>query len=140
FSPKPVDYEANPVTAYDRIVKGGGGGGSLTPTGGGAPASGPTAPAGFDNEVLDLVDAEIGELAGRLAATPNERRKLDQHRLSLKGLRVAAPSSGTAPSPMTAPPLPGMDKCGLGPLPSVEKLRPALQGNARAAYQSQYYS
>lgn len=121
FAPKPVDYEANPVTAFDRVF------------GGGAPAPAAAAgPADFTNAALDVIDAEIAELSGRLKDSPSEVSKLSQHREALKGLRPTATLPGT-------PPAAGGGGGG-ATLPSVEKLRPALQGNAKDAYKHQFFS
>jgi hypothetical protein len=132
FSPKAVDYEANPVTAFDRFFKGGVAPAMPTPTmPGGAP------PASYDADVLGLVDAELGELGTRLKDSP-ELGKIQQHRLALKAVKpVVTPVPGTTtdPMPTTMPTM--MDASAL---PSVEKLRPMLQGNAKAAYTKAYYS
>jgi hypothetical protein len=121
FAPKPVDYEANPVTAFDRVF------------GGAAPVPGPVVGAAdFTNDALDVIDAEIAELSGRLRESPSEVSKLAQHREALRGLRPVAPGPGGPPSAGGA----GDGKT----LASVEKLRPALQGNAKDAYKHQYFS
>ena len=57
FAPKPVDYEANPVTAFDRVF--GGAGRRRRP--------GRRWAADFTTDSLDVLDAEMGELGGRLA-------------------------------------------------------------------------
>jgi len=127
FAPKPVDYEANPVTAFDRLFKG------AT-----APASAPGTPStpavSFEADVLDIVDGELADLRARVLDAPTELRKLDQHREAMRALRPASSAPGTMGTAPVAV------KCDGGTLPSVEKLRPALQGNARAAYQQQHYS
>jgi hypothetical protein len=121
FAPTPVDYEANPVTAFDRVFGG---------AGGGAPAPAPGAPD-FTADSLNLLDQEMNELGGRLSAIPSELAKLNQHREALKSLR---PATG---SMMPRPAMPGG---GGATLPSVEKLRPALQGNAKDAYKYSLFS
>jgi hypothetical protein len=143
FSPKPVDYEANPVTAFDRIFKGGAAPPAPNPTPGSPTA--PNGPVSYDNDVLDLVDAELGEMEGRLKDSPGELRKLDQHRAALQGLRPMAPKptlpgmpAAPVGSMMTASGLPA--RCDASMLATVEKLRPNLQGKPAAAYQHQYYS
>jgi hypothetical protein len=113
-----VDYEANPVTAYDKLW--GGGGGGATP-----PAQ---AKPDLVDDSLNLVEAEMNELGARLTGAASEISKLDQHRAALKGLRPSA--KPTVVMPVSAS----------GPLASVEKLRPKLQGNARDAYKSEYFS
>jgi hypothetical protein len=118
FAPKPVDYEANPVTAFDRLWGGGG-----------APAGPTVGAADFTADALDVLDAELGELGDRLRSSPSELAKLTQHRDVLKGLR---PSTTSAPKP--PPTTMG------GTLASVEKLRPSLQGNAKDAYKHAYFS
>jgi Protein of unknown function (DUF1552) len=184
FSPTPVDYEANPVTAFDRSIKGVAAP-APAPNPGRPPVSPPPAPVGpapapvgpspvpvgpspapvgpspvpvgpspvpvgpapvgpvsYDNEVFDLVDAELAELATRVKDAPNELRKVVQHRAASKNARPLVPAS---PAAAAAPGSGGRTvllagACDNGPLASVEKLRPALQGNAAAAYQHQYFS
>jgi hypothetical protein len=136
FSPKAVDYEANPVTAFDRFFKGGATPGTPTP----APTPGVTPPASYENDVLNLVDAELNELGTRLKDSA-ELGKIQQHRLSLQTIRPAAampttPGMTTPTPPVSMPPA-MMDASALA---SVEKLRPMLQGNAKAAYTKAYYS
>ncbi len=120
FSPKAVDYEANPVTAFDRVFA----------SGGAAPAPGASG-VDFTSDSLDLIEAEIGELSGRLRDSALERGKLDQHKDALRSLR-----------PSTTPPIatPGGPPAAGGQLASVEKLRPALQGNAKDAYKHALFS
>jgi hypothetical protein len=123
FSPKPVDYEANPVTAFDRV---------FGAAGTGAPPPASTGGVDFTADSLDVVEAEIGELSGRLKDAPRELGKLTQHKEALRSLR-----------PSTMPPLampPGMSPAQGGQLASVEKLRPALQGNAKDAYKHALFS
>jgi hypothetical protein len=116
YSPTPVDYEANPVTAYDRLF-------------GGAAAM-PPKPMGADytNDTLDIVDAEMGELDGRIVGATSEVNKLQQHKDALKALRAAG-SMPTMPAPVIT-----------GPLASVEKIRPQLQGKTGDAYKYSYFS
>jgi len=61
YDPAPVDYEANPVTAFDRLF-GGGAGGAPMPMGG----------ADHTNDSLDLLDAEMKDLTGRLTGAASE--------------------------------------------------------------------
>jgi hypothetical protein len=119
FAPKPVDYEANPVTAYDRLL-----GGMAAPMG---PAGAP--PASFTGEMLDLLEAEVGELSARARDATRSQAKLTQHGAALRALRP------TDKPIMTMPGGPA-----LGPLASVEKLRAALQDQPAAAYKHQYFS
>jgi Protein of unknown function (DUF1552) len=116
FAPQPVDYEANPVTAYDKLWAGG-----AAPT---------PMPVGTDytDELLNVVEAEMDELTGRLGGAQSEVAKLTQHRDAVKGLRPTGKPGG-AQMPMGAG----------GTLASVEKLRPALQGNAKDAYKRDYF-
>ncbi len=118
FAPKPVDYEANPVTAYDRVF------------GGAPPSNGPTPTSpDFTKDVLDLVGAEMNELGTELGNNaPSELAKMKEHRdawgaLTSKGMAVKTP-----PGVMVTP------------LPSVEKLRPALQGNPKDAYKRELFN
>jgi hypothetical protein len=117
YNVEPVHYEANPVTAYDRLFGGG--------------ATGPAPmPMGADHTVdtLDLIDAELKEISGRLTGATSEVNKLNLHKDALRGLRPST-SMPVAPMPMNN-----------GPLPSVEKLRPAMQGNPKAAYKYEHFS
>jgi hypothetical protein len=117
YDPAAVDYEANPVTAFDRLF---GGGGAKPPAAMGAD---------YTADSLDLLDAEMNDLAGKLKGSPSELGKLGLHQAALKGLRPSAMPAMPAPMTMTS-----------GPLASVEKLRPALQDNPKAAYKYEYFS
>ena len=117
YDPAPVDYEANPVTAYDRLF-GGGAGGAPMPMGG----------ADHTNDSLDLLDAEMKDLTGRLTGAASEVAKLSQHKDALKGLR---------PALMPTMPMPSMMG---GPLASVEKLRPVMLNNPKEAYKYEHFS
>jgi hypothetical protein len=117
FAPKPVDYEANPVTAFDRTFAG-------------APASnGPTpASADFTKDTLTLLGQEMDDINKELGTTSaSEVGKLAQHREAWSDLL-----------PKGAASMPTGVMGGL--LPSVEKLRPTLQGNPRDAYKREYFS
>jgi hypothetical protein len=115
FAPRPVDYEANPVTAFDRVF-------------GGAPASNGPTPGSNDytTDVLGLLEGEMTDLSAQVQGSPSELAKLNLHRDSWKELRPKAPPPTTV----------GMST----PMPSVEKLRPALFGNPRDAYKREYFS
>lgn len=116
YAPKPVDYEANPVTAYDRLFAD-----AVTPD------PQPSA-KDYTLDTLDLVDAELNELSGRLSGATSELNKLNQHKEALQGLRSSVSMPGVEPMiPM-------------GPLASVEKLRPSLQGKTGEAYKHSYFS
>ncbi len=118
FAPSPVDYEANPVTAFDRHF------------GGGATAPSPSPSAvDFSNESLDLLEAEMAELGTRVGDVSSEVAKLALHRDALKTLRPKADVGG-------AP----MGGAVSGQLASVEKLRPMLAGNAKDAYKHAYFN
>jgi hypothetical protein len=115
FAPRPVDYEANPVTAFDRVF------GLASPSNGPTPTS-----SDFTIDALAVLDGEMNDLTMQVGnGSPSELGKLGQHRQAWKGL------GPKMPLPMAA--------LG-GPLPSVEKLRPTLFGNPRDAYKHQYYS
>jgi hypothetical protein len=152
FAPKPVDYDANPVSAFDRTFRGLTGTPKPQPTTPGAPTPttpAPTTTSSFENDVLDISDAELADLGKKLGAAPRELAKVVQHRQALKGLR---PTVGTTPGtpgptdpPMTdpgpsAPPMGGKVACDSSQLASVEKLRSALQGKDAVAYKHQYFS
>ncbi len=107
FAPTPVHYEANPVTAFDAIF-GGLDGGSSVPV------------SDYRGDVLDLTRAELADLERKVARSPREARKLDDH-----GTAVNAISGGGAAVP---------GSCDASPIASVEALRGRLQGNAAAAY------
>ncbi|HVR61330.1 MAG TPA: DUF1552 domain-containing protein [Polyangia bacterium] len=117
YSPQPVDYEANPVTAFDKLF------------GGGAAASaGQPAGADFTSDALDIADAEMNDLGARMVGATSEIQKLALHRDALKTVRagLAMPMATTM--------------MGAAPLPSVEKLRPLLQNKPADAYKSAYLS
>jgi hypothetical protein len=116
FAPSPVNYEANPVTAFDQVFGGLGGGG--TPP----PAAGPD----YQKEVLAIADAELGELTQRAQSSARERSKLVAHREAV----------GTLAAPDLPP---ATNSCDASPLASVEALRAELEGNAAGAYQSRLY-
>jgi hypothetical protein len=157
FAPRPVDYEANPVSAFDRTFRGVSGRPAPAPMPAPTPVPGapmppaPVAPASFENEVLDISDAELTDLQKRLGGSAREMGKLEQHRQALRGLRPT-PVAGPAPTPMvpgnpTMPPPPSAPApmgpapgCSADTLPSVEKLRSVLQGNDAAAYRHQHFS
>ncbi len=154
FSPRPVDYEANPVSAFDRTFRGQAGGRPApapTPPAapGQPPAPAPVAPASFDNEVIDIAEAELTDLSNRLRGS-RELGKLEQHRDALRALRPAPIVGGTPmpPGPMLPNPMMPSAPAPMGPAPgcsadalaSVEKLRAALQGNDAAAYRHQHFS
>jgi len=116
YAPTPVDYEANPVTLFDRLF----GNSTVTqpkPMGG-----------DFTADTLDLVEAEMAELDGRLVGATSELNKLNLHKEALKALRTPS-GMPTAPSPIIT-----------GPLASVEKMRPSLQGKTGDAYKYSYFS
>jgi hypothetical protein len=116
YAPKPVDYEANPVTAYDNLF-------------GDSQVNQPK-PVGKDYtlDTLDIVDAEMNELSGRVVGATSEINKLNQHKEALKGLRTAISAPITETPVIT------------GPLASVEKLRPTLEGKKGEAYKHSYFS
>ena len=119
FAPRPVDYEANPVTAFDRLFLGA------------PPSNGPTpASPDYSKDVLDLVGAEMKELNTELGTgATSELAKLKQHQ---DAWGVFAPR----PAPMMSPLSMSMS----APLATVEKLRPMLEGNPRDAYKHQFFS
>ena len=117
FAPAAVDYEANPVTAFDRSF-------------GGAAGPALSAAADFTADSMDVIEAEMSDLVTRLGSS-TEVAKLTMHGEALKSLR-----------PRTRDQLAAMIKPApsVGTLPSVEKLRVALQDNAKDAYKSAYFS
>jgi hypothetical protein len=115
FAPRPVDYEANPVTAFDRVF------GMAPPSNGPTPTS-----SDFTADALAVLAGEMNDLTAQLGnGAQSELRKLGEHRDAWKGLGPRPPLPAAALG---------------GPLPSVEKLRPTLFGNARDAYKYAYYS
>jgi hypothetical protein len=114
FAPKPVDYEANPVTAFDKVF--------------GGPAVPMTTRPDYSADVAAILDAEMGALGNRVKASTLEAAKLQQHNLALRGLRT------TNPGMVLPPAMAGT------PLPSVEKLRANLMGQPKAAYRNEYFS
>jgi hypothetical protein len=115
YAPTPVDYEANPVTAFDRLF---------------GDAANQPKPMGADytGDTLDIALGEIGDLNGRLTGATSELNKLALHRDALTALKS---SSGM---PMMPP------QIVTGPLASVEKIRPQLQGKTGEAYKYAYFS
>lgn len=121
----PVDYEANPVRAFDRLF------GALDPSP--APAPTPHAPDARA-AALALTRAELDELSARVADLPLEADKLAQHAEALAGL-AGEPMGGGATMPAPPPPV----VCDASPLASVEALRGALEGDDRAAYRHEHF-
>ncbi len=121
FNPAPVDYFANPVTAFDQIL------GDLsdgTPT----PKPKPEPASDYTDASLDLLDAELADLRARAEGSV-QVEKVDQHADALEALRDA--DGGVGPIPVS---------CDGTALPSVEALRPELEGNEGAAYQHSLFS
>lgn len=114
YSPTPVDYEANPVTAFDRLFSGAN---QPKPMG-----------ADFTADTLDLVDAEMGELGQRIVGATSEVSKLALHQEALRAVRAGTQMPTTNTPILT------------GPLESVEKLRSKLQGKTGDAYKYAYFS
>ena len=115
YAPEPVDYEANPVTAYDRLF------------GGSMPQPKPMG-ADYSTDTLDIVDGELNDLSARVSGATSEVNKLKLHQDALKSLRTSL-SMPTTTTPVIT-----------GPLDSVEKLRPKLQGKTGDAYKYSYFS
>lgn len=115
FAPEPVHYDANPVTAFDKVF------GTLEPPDPNAPP-----PVDLRAEVLAAQRAEIDALAAQLTDSPGEIAKLAMHREALVALEA-----GSEPPPMG---------CTADPIDSVEALRGQLQGDEAAAYDNALYS
>jgi len=115
YAPTPVDYEANPVTAYDRLL-------ANTTT------MPPKPGADFTADSLAIVNAEMDDLQARMPGAVSEINKLNQHRDSLKTLQP------TSMPPVMMPPTM------MGPITTVEKLRPTLQGKPSDAYKYALFS
>jgi hypothetical protein len=134
FAPNPVDYEANPVTAFDRVF---GGSRGLVGT------SLKAAPGrDYQADVLSITEAEIDDLAKKVAKSPREAQKLADHKKAVQALRPGGgggdgSGSGSGGDGDGIPPAAG---CGTGPIASVEKLRAELAGNARGAYQHRLFN
>lgn len=112
----PIDYEASPVAAYDRLFAS-----TATPTP-------PSTTADPEREALSILTAELDALDARAAGLPTEQAKLAQHREALAAL---ATRGGAMPPPTFS--------CG-GAIASVEALRAELAGNPRAAYRDDLFS
>lgn len=112
FDPAPVFYDANPVTAHDRIF---------------AARNRPRRPGedDFEAAVLALTQAELGDLKGRVKGLEPELARLDRHRAALESL-----GDGGQVDPV---------ECSGNSLSSVEKLRPELEGDEEAAYVQRHY-
>jgi hypothetical protein len=112
FDPAPVYYDANPVTAYDKIF------------GAQRRRAGQT---NFDADILALTQAELRDLKARAKGASDEIAKIEEHQTALAELEGQGETETPAECPSDA-------------LASVEKLRPSLQGNEAEAYKHQYYS
>jgi hypothetical protein len=129
FANGAVDYEANPVSAFDRVFGSLGSGPAQPSEPGGEAPQGPD-PVKMRNAVLALGAAELGSLRARLGRSPLEVARLDQHSGAMTKL-VRDPSVTPVPTtPVTADD---------SPIASVEALRPSLAGNDRGAYQDALY-
>jgi hypothetical protein len=118
-----VDYEANPVKAYDSLF------------GEGAT---PAIPPDDDEDeyrrlAVELVAAEVGELEAELVNSPAQAAKLSSYGSALDKLRAAGPAPAAA-------------ECGVPVIDAVERLRPHLGRDAQgvyadaAAYDGAYYA
>lgn len=114
FSPSPVHYDANPVTAFDKFF------GSLS--------ADPGAPVSKDwrEQVLGVTDAELAALEARLEGSGRELDKLDTHRAAVDSLAT-----------QLVPPAP--QSCDNTPIAAVEALRAELQGDESAAYRNDLF-
>jgi len=138
FSNGPVDYEANPVTAFDRLF-----GSNLTARRRTLAALTPDET--IENAVLGIAEAELGSLGSRLQRSPRESAKVANHLDAVRSLRHADTGGGNPPGGGGDPPdggggNPPAAVCSATALQSVEKLRPELQGNAAGAYQHRLFS
>jgi len=121
FNPAPVDYDANPVTAFDKLFADLG--------------EDPSQPPPMPEPTLDLRErsheilmAELADLQAR-AEGSSQLEKLDEHQAALEAL--GGPGGGpTPPAPIS---------CSNASLPSVEALRGDLQGNEGAAYRNDLF-
>ncbi|MCB9593726.1 MAG: DUF1552 domain-containing protein [Sandaracinaceae bacterium] len=129
FDPTPVDYEANPVSAFDRLF----GGLGTTPTDPAEPAA-PSSDARARAAALALTRAELAELSGRVAGLPLEADKLAQHGEALSRLAGEPMGGGAVMAPTTPPAV-----CDATRLDSVEALRGELEGNDHAAYRHELF-
>jgi Protein of unknown function (DUF1552) len=109
-----LDYEANPVKAFDTLF-------------GDAASVGPP-PAAADGSLrkqsLDLLVAENDELAASLIASPTEAVKLHDYSAALVKLRDATGATTST-------------QCTPFPIPVVERLRPSLGKGADGLYQDE---
>lgn len=115
YAPEPVDYEANPVTAYDRLF----GSSMVTPKPMGAD---------YSKDTLDIVDGELSDLSAKVSGATSEVNKLKLHQDAIQSLRTSL-SMPTTTTPIIT-----------GPIDSVEKMRPKLQGKTGDAYKYSYFS
>jgi hypothetical protein len=120
-----LDYEANPVTAFDRTFAGVTTPGPTQPTG---PAPDAQLLADLENGALDITDAELKEVAAQVSNAMPEAAKIAMHGNAVKLLR---------PKPLT-PGGTGGDNANpaacAGTIASVEKLRPTMLNNPGSAY------
>lgn len=120
FNPEPVDYHANPVTAFDQVF-------SELGSDARPPQPGPEGPSSHRDASLDIVEAELAELRARAEGSV-QVEKVDQHADAIAALRDGGE---VGPIPVA---------CDNSPLASVEALRPALEGNEAAAYQQSLFN
>ena len=113
-----LDYEANPVTAYDELFR--------------AAANDDPARlalrARLRSRALAIGAAEIGTLETRVAGLEREAVKLRRYREALRDLSMG----GAVAPPMAV-------DCAAPLVGAVDRLRPNLAGNPAAAYDGQYY-
>lgn len=124
FGPAPVDYEANPVSAFDRLLSG-----LDAPTNPPPPMA--TSEDAMRAAVLNVTLAETAALQARAVDVASERHKLEVHAAALERMRA----EGGNPIGTPLPPA----QCNSSPLASVEALRSELQGNDRAAYRHELF-
>lgn len=118
FNPTPVDYDANPVTAFDKL---------FADLGGDSPPPPSTPELDLSDHSREILMAELLELRTRVEGS-SEFDKVDEHHAALEAL--GGPGTTPPPTPLS---------CSNDPLPSVEALRAELQGNEAAAYRHDLY-
>ena len=123
---RPVDYYANPVTAFDQTFTGG----TTTPPPPPTTTPGRNVAAEMEIAMRSIAGSELEDLAARGRGAPAVSSHIEAHRAAIAGL--APPPDPDGDDPEQPPPMAA--SCDATPIPTVESLRGRLQGNEAAAY------
>ena len=108
----PLDFEANPVTAYDRFF-------------GGEPQLPTPSQDILKQRALEIIMADINSLHSQVATLDHERRKLERYRDVVQDLQRDIPEAPVS--------------CGALQSLAVNRLRDQLQGSPEMAYRGDLY-